>query len=78
MKNPNLGRNQKENNGMHGKSQSRETKNLISKKQSLRYRAINQLLYKLREDQLNKRIREICKELLTEYSTPIINTCEIK
>ena len=67
MKNPNLGRNQRENNPMWGKTHTEETKKAMSESQILRYKAINRLLFKLREDQLEERIEKILHRL---YSIP--------
>ena len=67
MKDTNYGRNQWVNNPMFGKKHTQQTKEKMSQKQKLRLENVNKLLYKLREDQLDKRIREICHQLLIEY-----------
>ena len=56
----------KEKNPMYGKVQSETTRQLMSETQKKRYKAINKLLYQLREDQLNLRIKDIVKQMLAE------------
>ena len=56
----------KEKNPMFGKVQSGTTRQLMSETQKKRYKAINKLLYQLREDQLNLRIKDIVKQMLAE------------
>lgn len=66
MKNPNLGRNQGENNPMFSKTHSEHTKALMSESQRKRLKNINRLLFHLREDQLSLRIKNIIKEMQNE------------
>ena len=51
---------------MFGKVQSETTRQLMSETQKKRYKAINKLLYQLRENQLNLRIKDIVKQMLAE------------
>ena len=66
MKNPNLGRNQKENNPMFGKSHSDATREEMSKQQSLRMAEIRRIVYGTRYDQLENKIRSIVREVINE------------
>ena len=67
MKDANYGKNEWVNNPMFGKKHKQQTKDLMSQKQKLRLENVNKLLYKLRDDQLDKRIREICHQLLIKH-----------
>ena len=67
MKNPNLGRNQKENNPMFGKSHSESTKQLMSHQQSLRMDELRKVVYSMRKDQLENKIRSIVKQVINEH-----------
>jgi len=69
MKNSNLKKNQLENNPMFGKHHSDKSKQQISESQLKRNKNLNQLLFKLREDQLNERIERICHNLLEQKLT---------
>lgn len=74
MENQNLGQNQGERNKgqfnpMYGKHHSPESKRKISESQLKRNKTLNQLLYKLREDNLNERIERICHNLLEQKLT---------
>lgn len=53
-------------NPMWGRKQSESTRKLMSETQKKRYKVINKLLYQLREDQLNVRIRDIVNQVLQE------------
>lgn len=63
MRNPNLGRNQGENNPMYNKHHSQASKDKMSDSQSKRLKNINRLLFQLREDQLALKIRKIISEM---------------
>ena len=67
MKDNNFKRNEGPNNPMWGRFHSQHTKEIMSERQKLRLENVNRLLFKLREDQLDKRIREICHDILINY-----------
>lgn len=64
MKNPELQKNQKENNPMYGKRHSLKSKALMSEKQKLRLENIRKLVYSVRSDQLDNKIRKLVAEAL--------------
>ena len=64
MKNPNIGRNEKQNNPMFGKCHQEKSKALMSESQRLRLENIRKLIYSIRSDQLDNKIRMLIAEAL--------------
>jgi len=64
MKDSNFKRNEGPNNPMWNKKHTQETKEKMSKQQSLRMDEIRRIVYGTRSDQLEDKIRRIVRELL--------------